>query len=174
MRKRRITSSYFDYYYRKFEPFLAKSAGSMASQRADFDDYLAISMAELMNSMIRFDPSVGATLLTWLGNRVSGVLRHAKRSVDRNLRREGLMFNDKINDLKSRDVDCGIKITVEEILSILNDTERSMLKSRFMESMSLKEVESDSNTSRAKVMNVCRLAKERLVENFGENFMDEY
>jgi len=168
--KRRVTKSYFNYFYKLKYHLLQRIATDLfkgLGERFDsnyYDDFMAIAKTELLYAMIHFNPSV-ASFNTFLYHRVSGIIRHY---IDTNIkyfkRNESEAQPEFVNGYYNNPVGSGLDI--QELLDSLSPNEATVLRMRYLESYTLLEITELTGFSSYKIIDLQNKAVHKLNNNF--------
>ena len=165
--KRRITASYFNYFYKQKYNLLKKIAGKLYKKNNtdNFDDFMAIARNELLYSMIHFDSTLGA-FNTLLWHRVSGSIHHhIDSNIKQSARYQSELRKEFINAEYNEPVGSGL--IIEEMLESLNKEEADILRLRYLNSMTLLEITEKTGFSTYKILDLQKNAAEKLQNKFG-------
>ena len=154
--KRRITKSYFNFYYKQKYNLLKKITSNLIKKyfvnQFDFDDFMSIAKRELLYSMINFDPKLGA-FNTFLWHRVNGSTSHfIDSSIKQLTRYETENRREFINAQYNNPTCSGIQI--EEMFDYLQEDEAKVLKLRYMENCTLLEITERTGLSTYKILDL--------------------
>ena len=169
--RRRITSSYYNYYRAKYRHMMMQIVARVLKSE-DVEDGLQIADCELLWAMIHYDPSRGS-LITYVQIRLAGRLRHYLKK----RMREEVPFSLIVEDPMTlpvgqkglscwHDRDATLKIDLDDILSrcLLTDEERFVLESHFRDSMTLREIGDITSQSRTTIMNLKNSGLKKCIE----------
>jgi len=168
MVKRRITKSYFNYFYKTKQNLLKKIACDLHKKYnmigVDLEDLLAIARNELLYSMIHFDSILGA-FNTLLWHRVSGSIHHF---IDSNTKRTERYKSEARKEFINAEYNepVGSGLIIEEMLESLNKEEADVLRLRYLSSMTLREITESTGFSTYKILDLQREGCEKLRNRF--------
>jgi len=140
MRRRRITSGYYNYFYKNKVRLLNMIVSKF--QYSNPDELLSIAKTSLLYAMINFDQNI-ASFNTYLYITVRGnILKHisSEQNLCKNVYEDNTLTQRKVcfND---------DRLIVEEILEKLSKRERSILTMYYLENHSLREISEKLNIS---------------------------
>jgi len=163
MKTRRITSQYYNFYYRLYKPFLVTYVAGLATNSTEFDEFMSIAREQLMFVLKNFNPDIGA-FKSYLRCRVWGFIKHEK---DRRAKHRSVFSNGSFDNLGGVEYNQDDRLIVEEMLECLDDKQRMVLSSYYLENMTFREIESATGipVSTAYVMKNTALQKIRRVHN---------
>ena len=162
---RRITKSYYNYFYNKKIGLLKSITNSVYRSFGatnDKDDLLSIAKNQLLYAMINFNGSKGS-FNTYLYHRVNGTLRHFVQNKIRLKMIQDRQISISKNSCKDNTED---KIFVNEMLSSLTEEESKILRMRYLNNNTLEEISKVVNFSVCKVMKISDRAIVKLQKNF--------
>jgi RNA polymerase sigma factor (sigma-70 family) len=172
MVKRRITSGYFDFYYKQKYNLLKKIANDLFKKFGKgydenyLNDFLSIARTELLYSMIHFNITLGA-FNTFLYHRVSGSIRHfIDSNIKQATRYETELRKEFINAEYNEPVGSGL--IIEEMFDSLKEEEAEVLRLRYLSNMTLLEITEKTGFSTYSILNLQKKATEKLILKFGD------
>lgn len=162
MRRRTITLQYYNFYYNLYKPFLTTHVAGLSSSKHEFDEYMSIAREELLYVMKRFDSDSGA-FKAYLRRRVWGKIQHWKQKESRHK----AAFSSSFDNCSSVGENLDNKMIVEEMLECLDEEQRRVLSSYYLDSMTFREIEATTGipVSTAYVLKSKALQKIRQVHN---------
>lgn len=161
---RRITKSYFNYFYKQKYNLLKKISSDLHKKYnmigLDLEDLLAIARNELLYSMIHFNKDLGA-FNTLLWHRVSGSIRHfIDQNIKQATRYESETRREFINAQYNNPVCSGVQI--KEMFDYLKEEEAQVLRMRYLESNTLLEITEKTGFSTYRILDLQKSATEKL------------
>lgn len=168
--QRRITKGYFEFYYKQKYNLLKKIASDLFKKFGKgydenyFNDFIAIANNELLYSMIHFDLSLGG-FNTFLYHRVSGSIRHfIDSNIKQATRYETELRKEFINAEYNEPIGSGLMI--QEMLDYLKEDEAKVLRMRYLENCTLREMTEKTGFSTYKILDLQREAVDKLQNRF--------
>jgi RNA polymerase sigma factor (sigma-70 family) len=168
--QRRITSGYFDFYYKQKYNLLKKITNDLFKKFGKgydenyLNDFLSIARTELLYSMIHFNITLGA-FNTFLYHRVSGSIRHfVDSNIKQATRYETELRKEFINAEYNEPIGSGLMI--QEMLDYLKEDEAKVLRMRYLENCTLREMTEKTGFSTYKILDLQREAVDKLQNRF--------
>lgn len=160
-KRRRITKSYYNYYYKQKSEFLKKYIKKL-SKNNNFNDFLQNARIELLYSMINFDSTFNTSFNTYLCQRIYNNIRHyiVKSKKEKNV----LLDIDFVGQSNINHQDN--KILLKEIFSILSEKEMKILTMCFFNSDTLEEAGAKLGISAASAFNIKNKAIQKIRNKF--------
>lgn len=156
---RRITGSYFNYYYKTKIRLLYKIVSDFRFK--DKGDLMSIAKIELLYSMIYYDAKLGS-FNSYLYSRVRGQILNFIRK-----EKKHKVATLEINNFEGKINPKIDTIFLEEILSSLKDDEREILELYYLSSHTLREIATKLNISTS----CAHMTKIRALKKLRENFV---
>lgn len=168
-KKRRITKSYFNYFYDKLEWMLKNNIVFKHSlSESDIDDYLDIAQRGLLYCMIHFDQRYHCSMTTFVYAYVEQHVRNQKRD---DLKARSVE-TDSLPIERSYTEDLDLKILVEELLDKLSDIEREVVRQKWFENQTLEEIAENIGMSRARVGQISQRAMSKMKDMLPDNLSE--
>jgi RNA polymerase sigma factor (sigma-70 family) len=131
-----------------------------------FNEYLSIANNELLYSMIHFDINLGA-FNTFLYHRVRGSIRHfIDQNVKQSIRYGSEIQKEFINAQYNEPICSGL--ILEEMFDCLKEDEAKVLKLRYLDNCTLREMTEKTGFSTYSILNLHKKATEKLILKFGD------
>ncbi len=132
-RKRRITKSQYDLFVKKFERMLHDCARKSVTFGMGYDEKINIGYEQLLYVMIHFDikryPQFDkGTFTSFLFHRIRGTTQHQVKNIMKHSVVQP-MSKEQLDNCKPTTTDLDLPILVEELLNILNPTDRILMES---------------------------------------------
>lgn len=155
---RRITKSYFNYYYRTKIRLINKIVINF--QYKNPDELLAIAKNELLYSMIYFNGKLGS-FNSYLFLRIRGnILRYIRDE-------KKWLNNIDVSEMcikDSRNVDLDKDLIIEDLFKDLSEKERNVLDLHYLQGNTIREIAQKMNTSTCTIMK----SKNRAIQKIRE------
>ncbi len=168
MKRRRITSSYYNYFYNKHIPYINKIINSVKKGRNFvLDDIQSIGYEQLLRSMIYYNRAYSSDLKTYLTHRVYGC---ARTIVNKDLRQK----RQRENYIQSvpNNYDCVYNndtyMILEELFVHLNEREKKLFIMKFIEQKSASEIAEELSIVKPTVYLIEKRAIKKLKGIFNE------
>jgi DNA-directed RNA polymerase specialized sigma24 family protein len=171
---RRITSSRFNWYARRYDAMLKTTVRGVLDKGDDrtatsvtFDELMVEAQKSLLYVLIHFDRTRSNCLTTYLFARVEGQLRNLKRGVARQVRKITTADNDDLaTECAAGCVDAETRAHVNELLACLTQIEAEVIVESFMWDKSARRLAEERGLTHDFVWRVRERARRRLREKF--------
>jgi len=163
MKRRTITLQYYNFYYGLYRPILATYVAGLSANSTEFDEFMSIAREQLLYVLKHFDADVGS-FRAYLRCRVWGIVKHEK---DRRAKHKSVFSMGSFDNCAGVEYNHDDRLIVEEMLECLDDRQRMVLSSYYLDSMTFREIEAATGipVSTAYVVKNKALQKIRQVHN---------
>jgi len=156
-KRRRITKSYYNYYYVRFKGILKNNAIKYSVTRSDIDDNFVMACRELLYAMVHYNGS--SSLITFLSIRVAGKLRHAR---DKNAKFPIILMESILLQDHSYEQDFETSLAIKEAMGSLTGLERNIVIASCMENIPLRQISVQHKISHCMIHNIKKQALKKL------------